>query len=49
MLKIFEPFEVRDSHTTNVCKDVRDDHDALSIEDLVSLECRWTVSSLDDN
>ena len=49
VVKVLEPFEVGNSHTTDVGKHVWDNHDTLGVKDLISCVCCWTVGSLNDN
>ena len=45
VLLILHPLKIRDRYTAGVAQDIRDQEDALFIEDLVGLRCDWPVGS----
>ena len=48
VIKILKPFEVGAGNTTTIDKHVWGSDDSLALEDLMSLESSWTISSLED-
>ena len=48
MFDVFEPFEVRNSDTTSIAKDVREETDSLIKQDLFSISGCRTIGSFDD-
>jgi hypothetical protein len=49
MIKVFEPFEVRNSNTANVGEQIWDNLHSSFLKNLVASESRWTICTFDNN
>ena len=47
MLDVFEPFEVGNSDTSTIAKNIGEEADASSQEDILSTSGGWSICSLD--
>jgi hypothetical protein len=49
MLKILQPFEITDGHSSGVAEDIGKEPDSLSQANLLSFDSGGPISSLNDN